>query len=295
MRGFGKWLVCVMQKSDDCMKIIADSGSTKTDWLIWSSENDSRLITSAGINPFFKDSATILEELREAFAGVNADEVSEVFFYGAGVIAGKTDNVVSRALEQFFANAGVEVNDDMLGAARALLQHQGGIACILGTGANSCLYDGKGIVDKVPTLGFILGDEGSGAYFGKLFVNRYFKRALPSDLHAAVESELALQWPDVLQAVYRGDTPNRYLAAFTRFLSRHKEHSWVEAFMVAGFKDFLQRNVLKYSNAEQLEVSFVGSVAFYFSEFLGRAAEELSLKIGTISAKPIEGLKVYHS
>ena len=276
------------------MIVIADSGSSKTDWLFLSSENEFS-INSSGINPFFQQTEEIYATLSTTFKTVEKAEVSKVFFYGAGCIKDKTDYIVADALKKLFTNALVFVEDDILGAARALLGKSSGIACILGTGTNSCLYNGSEIVDKVPTLGFILGDEGSGAYLGKLFINDYFKRAIPEDLKQKMESELHLELADVLNAVYRQEYPSRYLAKFSAFLGINRNHIYVQNLIKRSFTDFFYKNIERYNDYKNYSVNFVGSIAYHYSDLLKEVAFNRNIKIGNIIDKPIEGLKKYHS
>ncbi|MDX8340127.1 hypothetical protein SLH46_13090 [Draconibacterium sp. IB214405] len=276
------------------MIVIADSGSSKTDWLFISPEKEFS-INSPGINPFFQQSDEIFATLSSTFNNINKETVSEVFFYGAGCIKGKNDHVVSDALQKLFTQASVFVEDDMLGAARAVLGNSTGITCILGTGANSCLYNGTEIIDKVPTLGFILGDEGSGAYLGKLFINDYFKRAIPVDLKQKMESELHLELADVLNSVYRQEYPSRYLAKFSAFLGQNKNHIYVQNLIKRSFTDFFFKNIERYDNYKNHSVNFVGSIAYHYSDLLKEVAFNRQIEIGNIIEKPINGLKKFHS
>lgn len=275
------------------MIVIADSGTSKTDWLFLD-ETDCHIQTP-GINPFFQDADKIYANQKNRFNGLQKEKTSKLFFYGAGCIKGKTDSLVVEALQKIFYNADIFVEDDMLGAARAVLGNNEGIACILGTGANSCHYNGHKIADKIPTLGFILGDEGSGAHIGKLFLNDYFKKAIPQDLKALAEKEYNLEISEVLAAVYRSEYPSRYLAKFSRFLHKYNKHSYTQSLIKRSFSDFFAKNIEGYKNYKNLEVNFVGSVAYHFSVLLKEVASERGIMIRKILEKPIEGLKEYHS
>lgn len=276
------------------MIVIADSGSSKTDWLFLSPEKEF-IISTHGINPFFQQTEEIFASLSGTFTNDQKEEVSEVHFYGAGCIKGKTDHVVSDALKRVFSKATISVEDDILGAARALLGRSSGIACILGTGTNSCLYNGSEITDKVPTLGFILGDEGSGAYLGKLLMNDYFKRAVPEDLKQKMESELHLEMADVLNSVYREAYPSRYLAKFSVFLNQNRNHIYVQNLIKRSFTDFFFRNIERYNNYQNYTVNFVGSIAYHYSDLLKEVAFNRKIEIGNIIDKPINGLKKFHT
>ena len=275
------------------MIVIADSGSSKTDWLFINDTD--RHIQTPGINPFFQDTAKIYANQNNKFNRLQKEKASKVFFYGAGCIKGKTDWVLAEALQKIFYNADIFVEDDMLGAARALLGNNEGIACILGTGANSCFYNGHEIVDKIPTLGFILGDEGSGAHIGKLFLNDYFKKAMPKKLKEMAEKEYGLEIAGVLDAVYRGEYPGRYLAKFTKFLHKHCRHSYTQNLIKGSFSEFFEKNIEAYKNYKSLEVNFVVSVAYHFIDLLKEVASERGIMIQKILEKPIDGLKEYHS
>ena len=276
------------------MIVIADSGSSKTDWLFMSSEKE-YIISTHGINPFFQQTDEIFATLSSTFTNDQKKEVSEVYFYGAGCIKGKTDQVVSEALKRVFPKALIAVEDDILGASRALLGKSSGIACILGTGTNSCLYNGSEIVDKVPTLGFILGDEGSGAYLGKLLINDYFKRAVPETLKQKMESELHLELTDVLNSVYREEYPSRYLAKFSEFISKNRNQNYVQNLIKRSFTDFFFRNIERYDDYQNYTVNFVGSIAYYYSDLLKEVAFNRKIEIGNIIDKPINGLKKFHT
>jgi N-acetylglucosamine kinase-like BadF-type ATPase len=276
------------------MIVIADSGASKTDWLLLDKSHES-LLHSDGISPFYQNTDEIFNRQKSAFDSVPKDEVKEVFFYGSGCIKDKTDVIVADALSQIFPKAKINVEDDMLGAARALLGNDEGIACILGTGANSCHYNGKEIVDKVPTLGFILGDEGSGAHMGKLFLNDYFKRAIPEDLKEKIETELHLEIAEVLASVYREEYPSRYLANFSRFLHQNKNNIYTQNLIKRSFSEFFFRNVEHYTNYQNLQVNFSGSISFHHADLLREVAFDRNIKIGKIIEKPIEGLKTYHT
>ena len=277
------------------MMIIADSGSTKTDWIIVDENQKSISMETKGVNPFFQNTDNIYKDLENKFAPKVKEIIKEVYFYGAGCLKNETDYIVKDALIRIFPNAKITVEDDMLGAARAVLINKPGIACILGTGANSCQYDGENVVDKVPTLGFILGDEGSGAYLGKIFLNNYFKRAIPADLRKKIDKELKLEMPKVLSAIYREEYPGRKLAEFSNFFKDNIQHPYIQALVRKGFDAFLSKNVEQYEGYQYMPVSFVGSIAFYYSDFLQEVAKARGITIGAIIKKPIEGLKKYHT
>lgn len=277
------------------MILIADGGSTKADWsIVENGEIKERVITK-GINPFFQSEEEIVTEIKTALIPqISTTLFDAVYFYGAGCIFEKID-IVKRAIEQNIQVQGViEVNSDMLGAARGLCLHNSGIACILGTGSNSCLYNGKDIDANVSPLGFILGDEGSGAVLGKLFVSDLLKNQLTPGLKEKFLEHFSLVPGDIIDRVYRKPFPNRFLATFAPFISENMQDPSVHALVLNGFKAFLKRNVMQYEKYNEVPVHFVGSVAFYFKEILQEAMKEMDITMGNITQSPMEGLVSYH-
>ena len=288
------------------MILIADSGSTKTDWALASSPSTvpsdsspftlhSSLFTTQGINPFHQDRAVITEILcQELLPQLNPSEVSCVCFYGSGVRP-ELESVMIALLQEAFPQAKeVEAHSDLLGAARALCGHNYGIASILGTGANSCLYDGEHIVQNTPALGYILGDEGSGGVLGKHFLHELYKGILSENIRADFEQEYGLTMADVIQRVYREPMPNRFLASLAPFIHRHLSAPAVNCMVIDNFRDFFRYNIRPYNHPE-LPVSFVGSIACHFRDQLAEAADAEGFTLGTILKSPIEGLLRYHT
>ena len=272
------------------MKLIADSGSTKTDWCVCGADDkvEARCATQ-GINPFHMSEDTVLGVLRNELLpqlGSVRSSIDEIEFYGAGCTVAKIP-VMQRLLSEVFPSAkNVIVGSDMLGAAKALLRNKEGIACILGTGANSCLYDGEKIIANVSPMGYILGDEGSGAVIGKTFVNELYKDG-HTDFVKVFESESGLTQADIIQKVYREPLPNRFLASLSKFIGSHiAEEEWLEDMVVDCFRDFFKKNVRHY-NRKDLSVSFVGSVAYYYKAQLMKAAELEGYKVGKILRQPL--------
>jgi N-acetylglucosamine kinase-like BadF-type ATPase len=276
------------------MIAIADSGSSKTDWLFISG-NETTAIETMGINPFYQETDQIISGIKSSIAENLCNKVKRVYFFGAGCIKGKTDKTVADALISVFSGAKVQVEDDMTGAAKALLGSKQGIACILGTGANSCFYNGREITDKIPALGFILGDEGSGAHLGKIFLNDYFKRAIPVELMTRIDAELKLDMAEVLNSVYKQTYPSRYLAGFSKYIYQYKTHSYIQGLVKQSFTEFFINNIERYENHQKTTVNFVGSIAFYYKDILKEVAFDRNIKIEQIIKKPIDGLKLYYS
>ncbi len=276
------------------MRLIADSGSTKTHWCIVRNDMTLTQIFTHGINPFFQDSdnicATIIEndELRTV-----AQHVHEVYFYGAGCANNEKISIVQTAIARVFHNAQINVQSDMLGAAIALLGKNSGIACILGTGANSCLFDGSNITYNVSAGGYILGDEGSGAVIGRHLMADYVKGVMPVRIKQILEAEYNVSVAQVIDRVYRQPFPNRYLANFTYFIGKNIEHKYLADLVYCCFVEFFERNIKQYNNWQEQEINFVGSVAYYFKELLQKAGSDRGCKVGKIQQTPIDGLIDY--
>lgn len=276
------------------MIIIADCGSTKSDWLLTRGGRDQQLENTVGFSPFFHSTADITEILKtQLLPKVDAEEVTHIYFYGTGVHDEHRAGIVAAALRAVFPKAEVEVEHDLLAAARATCGHSAGIACILGTGSNSCYYDGVKILDNVPSLGWLLGDEGSGTHLGKALLRAKFYRELPADLDVAFDEAHPEGQNAIKDKIYEKGA-NVYLATFTRFLGAHLQHPFVQ-YMVAGcLNQFLDRHVAKYSGHQQVPVHFVGSIAHHFQEVLTKSMNERRLKLGTVVRKPIYPLADYH-
>ena len=288
------------------MKLIADSGSTKTSWYVMS-EPDTPVHEFAfggpGINPVRDDEdviCTLLARVRQDLesksqSGRNSFAVTAirtVHFYGAGCLP-STIPLMERLLSDFFPGACVHVASDMLGAARALCGRTEGIACILGTGSNSCLYDGCNIVANVPALGWILGDEGSGAVLGRTLVSDLLKGQLSATLRDAFLAEYGLTQDAIIQRVYRGEQPNRWLASLVPFLAAHRADAAIHDLLLSAFHRFLSRNVAAYGRRD-LPVGFVGGVASEFESELRAAVAAEGLLMGQILKEPVSGMVCYH-
>ena len=279
------------------MILIADSGSTKTDWCVVEKGKLIQQISTKGTNPFFQSEEEISNEIATALLPqLTTNAFDAVYFYGAG--CGFPDKIamVHRAIIQHLQVSGdeVEVNTDMLAAARGLCGHEPGIACIMGTGSNSCYYDGKHIGANVSPLGFILGDEGSGACLGKLLVGDILKNQMTSELKEKFLKQFNLEPADIIDRVYRKPFPNRFLASLSPFLAQNLNEPCVRTLVLNSFKAFLKRNVMQY-DYQHSKVHFIGSVAFHYKEVLTEAAQEMGVQIGTILQSPMEGLISYHS
>ena len=276
------------------MILIAESGSTRTTWCIVHDNGTVESSYTSGINPFFLGVEEVRQLLETEFL-LPKNDISSVFFYGAGCGFPDKQQMLFDVLSSYFGTTDVTVNSDLLAAARSLCKTEAGIACILGTGSNSCLYDGGKIVQNTPPLGFVLGDEGSGSYLGKNLLSGIFKNQFPE----AIRNDFFVTYPEVtvseaLENVYRKPFPNRYLAQYTKFIASHISDPDIEKMVENGFSEFFRRNIMQYPGVNRLPVHFTGSIAFFFKEQLEKTMKSLELTVGTISQEPMQGLLEYH-
>lgn len=276
------------------MRLIADSGSTKTAWKLLGGSGEVKNIKTSGINPFFRIEGDIFQELSQFLLPETGSDIQEIFFYGAGIINAEKGDIVKRALSKIYSEAKIETHSDVLGAARALFGNTAGIACILGTGSNVCLYDGEKITGGISPLGFILGDEGSGAVMGRKLLGDYFKEVMPASLRQEFSLKYNLTREEALNRVYRTEKPNQFLAQFVPFLSEHANSAYCQEFVQHNFMEFFERNVSKLPDYTQYPIGFIGSVAFYFSQILNNTASYFGYEETTIIKEPIDGLEKYY-
>lgn len=277
------------------MILIADSGSTKTSWCLSGYNKLPEYISTGGLNPFFRTSEEIEAELREKLLPGIHSPVQTIYFYGAGVINQEKGNIVKSALKKLFLQAKIEVESDLLASARATLGKDKGIACILGTGSNSCLYNGDNITEHVPPLGYILGDEGSGAVIGRKLIGDYLKGIMPENLTIKFNQQFPFSYAELMDGVYKLEKPSKFLAQFAPFLKAHIAEEYCKNSIENSFKEFVIRNVSRYSNFKELPVSFVGSVAFHFKEQLENVLKRYNLQIGMVLKDPLNGLLEFHT
>jgi len=289
------------------MIIIADSGSTKTHWCLMTANGQSSDFYTDGINPFYQTQNAMLNSIvNQLLPQISqlmwAGKVTNVFFYGAGCTPEKK-HFVANALQTVFKDAIVVVESDILGAARALWQHKRGITCILGTGSNSCQYDGENIVKNVPSLGFILGDEGGGAVLGKRLVADILKNQITGSLKQEFLDKYQLTQAEVIEHVYRQPFPNRYLASLSPFCAEHLDDKRIYDLVYDHFTEFVVRNLEQYYQDENdveiedtktLTIGFVGSIAYYYRSVLQQVLDDMGFTLSKILIDPIEGLKEYH-
>ena len=277
------------------MILLADSGSTKTDWgLVENGKLVKRLRTS-GMNPFQMSEEAITEEIKTHLVPeLPGTVLDEVHFYGAGCTKEKQP-IVERALRaNLTINGECEVASDMLGAARGICGHKPGIACILGTGSNSCSYDGKNLVKNVSPLGFILGDEGSGAVLGRLLVGDVLKNQMPEAITKRFFEKYKLTSAEIIDRVYRQPKPNTFLASFVPFLEENIDEPKIYNLVKESFRSFLRRNVMQYDGWQTLPIGFNGSIAKIYKKPLLEALEEEGMHLGRIIQAPMEAMVEYH-
>jgi glucosamine kinase len=277
------------------MILIADSGSTKADWKILHPSGEVTSQSTRGFNPFIQNAAAIELGLLEDFDNsLEKSKAETVYYYGAGCSDDYRNSIVATALKSIFPNAKIIVNHDLLASARAVCGTEAGVACILGTGSNSCLYDGIEIIDNVKNMGFLVGDEGSGSHIGKELLRGYFYREMPKDILADFDKTYPEGQRGILDKIYDMPKPNVYLASFSRFLSSHKGHPYIQHLVFKSFDEFTRRHVLKYDGCQNLKIHFVGSVAYYFKDILEIVLASYDLEIGNVIKKPIDRLVEFH-
>lgn len=276
------------------MILIVDSGSSKTEWVIIDGSKIDEPIITSGINPFYQDATNILTLLNQEFKFPNKI-FDAIYFYGAGCANEEKSAIVKSALAEFFISTDLFIESDLLGAARSLCQLNEGIACILGTGSNSCHYDGSAITNNISPLGFILGDEGSGAALGKALISDILKLQLPEEIRGDFFKKYPTNRAEILEKVYQQPFPNRYLAGYAPFLLEHIQNPAIEQLVRSGLKSFITRNLLTYKEINHLPIHFTGSIAYYFKPQLHKIFQEEGLILGQVSQKPISGLVKFHS
>jgi N-acetylglucosamine kinase-like BadF-type ATPase len=278
------------------MILICDSGSTKADWILGVTDKVVLDFSSIGFNPFFHDADMIEKELlkMEEVHPIR-NEVQSIYFFGAGCSSKERCEIVKDGLKRVFPLAYIEVDHDVLASAIATCGTEKGISCILGTGSNSCWFNGKDVLPNNYGLGYILGDEASGSYFGKLLLTHYLYGILPEDLTKEFNSVYGQMGKDfVIQQVYKMPGANVWLSSFARFLTDRKEHPWVKLQVRKGFDQFLDLFVCSYPEYKDVSVHFIGSIAYFFREILAEATAAKNIKTGKIIRKPIHDLAAHY-
>ncbi len=277
--------------------LIADSGSTKSDWIAIDEEgNELAKFSTIGFNPYFHSSKLVEKELSGHIELMNiALNVGKVFFYGAGSSSKEMCSVIEKGLSGVFTQAEIHVGHDLDGAAYSTWSGEPAITCILGTGSNSCFFDGMKVHEEVPSLAYILGDEGSGSWFGKRLLRAFFYKQLPQSIHDDFVNEFGFTVTDVNRKVYTETNPNVFLASFMKFIEKHRDAEIVKSWLQDGFGAFLDAHVACFKTHQEMPVHFIGSVAFHFAEDLKQACKKRDIQMGNLIKKPIEGLAKYHT
>lgn len=276
------------------MILIADSGGSKTDWRLLEKDGTIGQASAPGFNPYYQPIDDLKKNVQEILLPKIHDSVSKIFFYGAGVSSVKNQLTIKSAFLEFFPEAQIEIGWDLLAAARALCGQEPGIACIMGTGSNSCLYDGETIIDNVANLGWILADEGSGANIGRKFLVDYLRNKMPESLAKSFRERFPLTREEFLEKVYQQEKPSAFLASFAKFIFQHLKEPYCYKLIYDSFSEFYENNVMKYANYQNLKVHFTGSIAFYFSDVLRQVANDKGITVKNILEGPIAGLTLYH-
>lgn len=278
------------------MILIADSGSTKTDWRLMKGEQEISRVKTKGFNPYYQALDEMITEIESELVPIlDPSAVSTIHFYGAGCSTPERQMKIKRALSPYFANTELFVQSDLIGAAKALSGDQPGLVCILGTGSGSCLYDGVNIDKNIPSLGFVLGDEGSGAWLGKKMVTDYLRGHMPKKSIETINQKLKIDKEIILEHVNHKPMPSRYLAGFARFISENADQTYFYQLLFDSFTSFAKNYIIRYNNYEKYKCHFVGSVAFHNQEILQQVARYIGFNIGNIIKSPIDGLTTYHS
>lgn len=278
------------------MILIADSGSTKCDWILTNTQGEKlNSFSTMGFNPMFHTSEVIAAEINNNEGLVSiANQIETIYYYGSGNSSEHYNSIVKGGLKAVFTKAELSIHHDVLASAYATYTGEPCISCILGTGSNSFYFDGKNLSQERPALGYILGDEGSGTYFGKQLLQDYLYKKLPAELSTDIEQEYTISKAIIFDKLYSQPHANVYLASFGPFMAKHREHPYFADLLQKGFTLFIKEHVLAYENALQVPVHFVGSMAFYFQEELQKAAKTCGITIGNIIQKPIDSLLEYH-
>ncbi len=276
------------------MILVVDSGSSKADWLVASTNIPKQKFSTVGFNPYFHDENFILHALNSHndLSGL-AERVTNLYFFGAGCSSEDRNQIIKGALKKFFINAKIEVDHDVFASVRATCGDEPGIACILGTGSNSCYFDGTNIHKNNYGLGFIMGDEGSGSYFGKKLITHYLYGILPENLKIDFEQRYQMNKEIMIANVYNNSSANVWLASFAKFMTDHKDDPWVVKIVTKGIEEFYDLFVCRYPNYKELKTHFIGSIAFYFEDILRFVGGRKEVSVGKVIRYPINALAEY--
>lgn len=276
------------------MILVADSGSTKTSWCLINAQGDFRYIETAGLNPCLQSEEVILNELQTNLCSQIEIDVQYIFYYGTGVTPEKQSVMAEILKKAFSAAILIEAYSDLLGSARSVCRNSAGIACILGTGSNSCLFDGNKIIDNVSSGGYIIGDEGSGAVLGRNLLNAFLKRDLSEKIHNDLVKNYNLSYAYIVEKVYRTPMANTWMASFTKYLNENQAEPCIRKIIIESLDAFFEKNIEKYADYKKYPVHFIGSIAYHFKPLLQQIAEKRQINIGNIIQAPITELSKYH-
>ena len=277
------------------MILIADSGSTKCSWALCDTDgNLIKEISTIGFNPYFIDHPSILSHLKKSDLNQYKDKIRQVFFYGAGCSSKEKKEIIKLPFEEFFKNAEITISHDLDAACFAMYNGNPSITCILGTGSNSCFYDGKEIFEHGPSLGFIIGDEASGNYFGKKILNLYFNNIMPNELKKILEASFETDIAVINKNVYNTSRANVFLSKYFPFITETKSHPLIQQLIKDTLDEFINLHVKCFKNSAEVEINFIGSVAYFLSEEIQEALKKHNLKVGEIKKNPIKKLMEFH-
>ena len=277
------------------MILVADSGSSKTDWLLSLPQQESVSFKTAGLNPYFlteKEIAKIIQDQAPDMVAY-ANDISEIYFFGAGCSSPDRHEIVSNAISQLFSKAFISVDSDLLGCAYATCGHEKGICCVMGTGSNISYFDGENIHDGQHGLGFVLGDEGSGTWFGKALITDFLYGNMPADINEAFDKAYGLNKEIVIKNVYQKPNANTYLASFSRFVSEIKTTPYGQELLERGLLEFIDSNIKSYPEYHRYKCHFVGSIAYFFAEELTTLCHQQGVKTGKVIKQPINDLMAF--
>ncbi len=278
------------------MKLIIDSGTTKTHWVLLEGKQIAENFKTTGFNPYYTSAETIRQGIAtELPERVKHRKIQEIYFYGTGCSVTKNCNLITSILQVFFKEATIETHHDLYGAAVALLKHREGIAAILGTGSNSCLWNGHEIMEGVPSLGWLIGDEGSATHLGKILLKAFLSGEMATESTEAFYHYTELDFEGILHKIYKGKEPNRWISNLSHFASANMENEQIHDLIKQNFRDFLSAQIKKHTGYQNKEISFTGSVAWHFKDILHEVMQEENLHTGLILQQPMDGLIEFHS
>ncbi len=276
------------------MILVADSGSTKTEWALIKNKNEILAFTTIGLNPVFVDSATIISTIKSTEIINYNQQISEVYFYGAGCASKERASIIENPLEDLFHKAKIIVDTDLLGAAISLFGEEKGIVGILGTGSNTGVCSRGEITQNIKSLGYILGDEGSGSCIGKTFIKHFLNNELPKEIHEKFDAEYNITLNQIITKVYKEQFPNRFLASFMPFIYQNKNNEFVHNLLKNSFVNFFQKTILKYPSFDKLELRLTGSISFYFQDIIKEVSNNQNVKLSTTTKSPINNLVSFY-